>query len=959
MSEIADKLKAHHKDGQPTIWMVPSSQDKELLLDLLPPADFLEGQTPNIQNWAVLYQSVAEVVSRSRRMEKNLVRRQIDPPDHQLILRYLVGCFVKKMDEAGVAIPAGIRRSGFIGLLGKNIRELLREDITPPHLGRSLGCAFCEKACEQELSAEKVLCHLYHDYVDYLNTHSLADSAQLPRLIKELLAHETAIAWAKSWHFVWVGFLSFTNSQLNMVRQLLEIGASCSFYVPETGLSSLRDAVEQLVSFPVERSHVSGRIFRLTGGDGSLQLDLLARELALWSLGEGALCEAMTFPGYGSIAIQTTPESLQALRGALKRYRIPVSLRAERSASESVVGELPRRIWEAGISNWGTRTTFYVLSHPCLLGDTLDRERIFQLLPQGVGEWQTHLALDEQKAVFERVVSFFYFLRDKGRQPAELLTAYRDFIEGTDSVNVLGELADTTPDLDWTVREVSSVLRELERKIRFLEELQPGIGEAGEVALRGSEAVFFLSEWSAGVMASLPPLLREAVSLYSAPPAVLESSLVWIMTDVDAAHWPGALRESPLLNNEGRLRINEMQDDEFQPTHIPTLHDERLQKEGLFRRLAATGESLLVLCHALRDRQGRPQGESPFIGSLEKGDWQRVGGRVALLSSLLPQGDEPVLIPAEVHSEDGWFERHTLPVRGVAPLRDEGASLRLSSLDSWLDCPFAYWCQSVMRLEEMNLSPLDIAVTGTLMHTLWERVWQKKRENVGRALYVLTLQVWDDLLQNPPDHCASVVRNPHLKRHLLRLEALIKKTAQLQEDIEQRMKEASIERETTTIEYTLPQYTAEGLLFSGRCDRIDSLASFGEVLVDYKLGKSSHYKENLQLASYARILEEDGASVAGFYYIGHSDSAVKGAFCEDLRSVIMGKKEQRPLDLAQQLELAERAMDTMATGVRSGVYEALYDATGCSRCAYKVLCRRGEFRGDALGSQEEEAKSDE
>ena len=159
----------------------------------------------------------------------------------------------------------------------------------------------------------------------------------------------------------------------------------------------------------------------------------------------------------------------------------------------------------------------------------------------------------------------------------------------------MSAIADPSPSLDGAVRELASARMELERKIRFLEELQPGLGDAGNVCFARGEAVAFLTDWGKEATSALSPQLLDAVTLYDSPPPVLARFPVWIMTDVDGAHWPGKLRESPLLNNEGRCKINEMKDEDFLPTHLPTLHDERQQKEGLFRRLLATGEELVIL----------------------------------------------------------------------------------------------------------------------------------------------------------------------------------------------------------------------------------------------------------------------------------------------------------------------------------------------------------------------------
>ena len=164
------------------------------------------------------------------------------------------------------------------------------------------------------------------------------------------------------------------------------------------------------------------------------------------------------------------------------------------------------------------------------------------------------------------------------------------------------------------------------------------------------------------------------------------------------------------------------------------------------------------------------------------------------------------------------------------------------------------------------------------------------------------------------------------------------------------------------MEYALPSYRVGNVSFVGRCDRVDSLMNRGEILVDYKLGKSSNYKGSLQLASYAAIMKNEGASIAGFYYLGHADAALTGAFDEDVRPVFIKGKPRTPLIPDEEMEKAVVQMEAMADGVSSGRFTAHYQAKACSRCPYKILCRRGEYCGESLLQSEssiEEGAADE
>ena len=956
VSEIEDKLKISAQGELPPLFMVPSSGDRELLLDMLPLGALLSGaDVPDIQNWGGLYKAIGSAVAKKHPLGTKILRRQIDPPDHHLILRFLVNCFLEEADLEGLTLPAGVRRNGFIPLLGKNVRELLREDVTPEQLGRSLGCAACELLCPRGGTPEEVLCRLYHRYLEYLEMQGLADSAQIPALTRQLLLHEDAVAWVRDRRFIFVGFLSFTNGQLNLVRQLLETGVSVDFFIPETGLVGFHDALEQLLDVPVPRASSEGRFCSLAGGDLQLQWDTLARELVLWNLGQSDFLEGQAFPGYGGIGIHTPAEYFPYLQSSLRRYRIPFCSRGERTAGETVLGELPRRIWEAGLSGWTTNQTFYLLSHPCLMGESIDRATVFEAMPEGRRAWRGLAPrIPSLERALDLIFDFSDFLQEEeGHTPVALLKALLALVEDGGFIASVSAIADPAPSLDGAVRELASARMELERKIRFLEELQPGLGDAGNVCFARGEAVAFLTDWGKEATSALSPQLLDAVTLYDSPPPVLARFPVWIMTDVDGAHWPGKLRESPLLNNEGRCKINEMKDEDFLPTHLPTLHDERQQREGLFRRLLATGEELVILCHSLQDSQGRPQGQSPFLSALQEAPgWVSMADRAVTLNALLPEGTDPVLMGVEVHAEEKWQSRYPMPPVGIMDSTpSEGQKVYLSTLDNWIDCPFYYWCRSVQRLEELRFSSFDAAKAGTLLHALWERVWVARRETPDASLQGLVLQEWEDLMAAPPEELAEFVHNPQIKRHIPRLRAMVMKLCATQEAIEDRREKAGWSLEARTMEYALPSYHVGNVSFVGRCDRVDSLANRGEILVDYKLGKSSNYKGSLQLASYAAIMKNEGATIAGFYYLGHADAALTGAFDEDIRSVYIGKP-RTPFIPDEEMEKAVAQMESMADGVTSGRFAAQYQANACPRCPYKILCRRGEFCGESLAQEE-------
>ena len=118
--DLAPELRRLGRD-ETVRFLVPSGGDRDLLLDTLAGGRAYFGPRPRIWQWTDLYRELAAELDRSGTPVR--VRRQIDPPDHFLILRHLVEALRKEREDR---LPPGVLRRGFLSLLGKDLRELLR-----------------------------------------------------------------------------------------------------------------------------------------------------------------------------------------------------------------------------------------------------------------------------------------------------------------------------------------------------------------------------------------------------------------------------------------------------------------------------------------------------------------------------------------------------------------------------------------------------------------------------------------------------------------------------------------------------------------------------------------------------------------------------------------------------------------------------------------------------------------
>lgn len=935
------------------VFLVPSGLDKEPLLQMISDRGSFFGRRPSIWTWGEFYRETSP-------LDNKKTRRVIDPPDHNLIIRYILGIYLKEMRDKGVSLPAGVTHRGFVSVLGDNIKDLLAEEVSPEHLSAAL---FAEE--EDPSAPEAILHRLYSDYIEYLLANTIADNAQMPTLIKESLSGENVSVFVRNHVFIPVGFLSFTGAQIKLIRDLGDI-TECILILPETGLDNFHDAIKQSGCEYKERPIWTTNIVEMYANNSHLQFDAIARELALWAHGAGEFDKLGELGDYGDVGIMIAPRHLRNIENSLARYKIPFNTQVRGSVGETQLGGLPKMIWDAYKSGWNTNNTSFLLSNPLICGDDFDAAGSRRSFPEGYDAWAKFLN-GRPREIFESMSILCSGLSDGG-YPADILRLWRDFLSKLEIADHTAELIGEEISLDNVVKDLSSSLTELDKKIEILEDIKRDIGEAAKIPMQGGEAVSYLLDWSR--TATLPISLPQSrsVTIYAGSPPVLTFHRYWIMTDVDYNTWPGKLRESPLLRNEYKQKINSdaenrCREHEGPALHIPDIHDEREQKEALFRRLIATGIKGTVITRSLTDSSDRPVGESQFMAALfdqksKNRKWVRLEPVVAYpLSRSLPGNGDYCFPDAEVSIIEGKINRGDLPRKGVlAQEADADPIVSLSSLDDWIACPYRYWCGNILRLSMPLRDIFDTAKAGIFLHSLWKMAWE---DYLGkrRSFIILIEAHWQEALKKEYPELAD---DPRLKRHQERLKKQVLSLAELQNDIE----DAITGRIKVELEFTLPDYKVDGVIFRGRSDRIDFYKD-GAVVLDYKSNKASQHLNELQLAAYSVILREKCAlEPLGYGWLGHRDGLLKGYFADDLiRETYHAPRPGRPNEknLGKFIAEAGTAMDMMSAAVRSGEFPALYDSDKCRICEFYPLCRKREdpYYGSDYDSAEQGGDMDD
>ena len=950
IKEMKDLLRNFYtENGQDAVFIVPSGLDTEELTDLICGETAYFGDRPQVMTVGGLNSELAETAG--------VRRRVIDPPDHNLILKYLMELYLREAESLGTELPKGTSYSGFVALLGENIKDLLNEEITP----EQMQAAVFGDGEPPAGFPETLLLELYQKYTDYLDSYNLADAAQLPTLARALLNDERCAAYVKSKKILFAGFLTFTGAQLRLVRALAEL-TDLTMLQPETGLKKFHDGTVQLLNFPKElKNKIKSAESKwelptvlFCASSPHLEFEALARETALWAGGSGRLQKLGRLGDYGEIAVVVPPHRLELMKYALGRYNIPFNEQVRGTVGDTLLGDLPMDIWNVWKFRFDTYYTKLLLANPLLTmagpGGKFTADGVF---PDSFASWTA--ALPKQAADTLRNVKNFCMKLEEGGAPLAILKTWLDFIEQSRCAELCASAAGDLPSLDQTVKDISYAVYELKKKIKRLEDTAADMGPAASVNLRGADAAAFISDWSR--TATLPIQLPQSrsVTVYAGTPPILCSHRFIIMTDVDYNSWPGTLRESLLFRNANKVMFNEtekeraktMQADGYDAgsAHLPELSEEREQKEALFRRLTAAASDGVIIARSSSDMKKDPVGESVFTANMTAdGRWPVAASVDYPSDCAMPDGSSPWFPEAEIPCvSSSMGTPHAVPVgKEIKDADDVQAVVPISALDTWKSCPYLYWCTSKLRLSEPRETLWNNMDAGTLFHKIWEECMTRKAAGEKFSILSFALDGWERFKK---ENYPALAEDKRLARFEKELKDQALRMADIQDTIEKKAEAAG--RTAVAVETALGDYEANGVIFHAKADRIDYYGNEAVVL-DYKLGSAANHLKELQVPAYCRILSElTGTEIKGFGWLGHRDGELRGFFSGRYAEIYAcpesnaGKNQADPVPRIQE---AADAMKAMAEDIKTGVYLPHYDAKDvrCRNCAFFVLCRKRE-----------------
>jgi RecB family exonuclease len=277
---------------------------------------------------------------------------------------------------------------------------------------------------------------------------------------------------------------------------------------------------------------------------------------------------------------------------------------------------------------------------------------------------------------------------------------------------------------------------------------------------------------------------------------------------------------------------------------------------------------------------------------------------------------------------------------------------RVSRVDRYVDCPFKYFAETVLGLDEereqaAGLSPLE---RGTLVHTLFERFYAEWQRRGERAITPAVMSEALELFRALADDALAPLADADRALERARLFGSI-----VGMGVAERVFELEAERGADVAErrlemvlngtYGFPRLSGVAerpIEIRGTADRVDVLADGSLAIVDYKLGRMPDLSASIQIAVYAhaagQMLERaDGRPhpVAFASYL---------AFGDDRRLEGQLGRPGDPVPIVVRSRAA--AFAAAVERIESGAFPARpRHASDCQWCGYAGVCRK-EYRSD-------------
>jgi ATP-dependent helicase/DNAse subunit B len=396
---------------------------------------------------------------------------------------------------------------------------------------------------------------------------------------------------------------------------------------------------------------------------------------------------------------------------------------------------------------------------------------------------------------------------------------------------------------------------------------------------------------------------RDVVQVLSAPEARQWVLPVVFVCGMVEKQFPAAPPPDPIFPHAARLRLNAA------GIRVRTAESARIDERALFDAALTRATEMVTLSYPEFDERGGRHLPSIYLEDL------RLPPASAL--PVRPAGIPPAEAapPAVIASAD---------LLGLLEAR--AASLAVTSLERFRQCPFQFFAASTLRLKPPPPRPeerLDALLQGTIVHAVLE-AWYRQKQPMAP----LAGRIFDELCEE--------CRVPSGYRRQAARDAMLLDLAAFAED-------ATWPREefTSRLEETFSLPLGEAVTVTGKIDRLDQDAAGRAFVLDYKYSAKARNTKRLQdqtvlqpalyLLAARRVF---GLQPAGMYYVGlRGDVSYAGWAAEG------APLKRQPLS-EDWLAQGEAAAIEAVRGIRAGRAEpAPADIDKCGYCDFADVCR--------------------
>ncbi|MFN7918320.1 MAG: PD-(D/E)XK nuclease family protein [Vicinamibacterales bacterium] len=272
----------------------------------------------------------------------------------------------------------------------------------------------------------------------------------------------------------------------------------------------------------------------------------------------------------------------------------------------------------------------------------------------------------------------------------------------------------------------------------------------------------------------------------------------------------------------------------------------------------------------------------------------------------------------------------------------------VSALEAYLGCPFKFYAQHVLRLEEEpdDEEVMDPRRQGQFIHEVFETFFTEWQATGHRAITHANLPLARERFVSVVDRALTRIPEGEAALERTRLlgspaaaglgEAVFRMEAERPVPVVERLLEHTLDGPVTLQTESGPR-TIE---LRGKADRIDLLADGTFRLIDYKLGWPPDRSRALQLPIYA-VCAEQHLRVRGRSWV--LGEAVYLAFKGPKRVVPLFARENSREETL--LRAQQRVVDTLDAIGRGEFPPTPDDVYRCETCSFTAVCRK-DYVGD-------------